>query len=154
MLATHIRLAEESDSKPLSRLREALWPESTAVEHGKEIAAILAGTYNGTMPMALLVAETPTYELAGFLEVGLRSHADGCDPKHPVGFVEGWFVIESYRRQSVGAQLLAAAENWARQQGCIEMASDTWIEEHLPQRVHEALGFEVVDRCVHYRKPL
>jgi hypothetical protein len=32
------------------------------------------------------------------------------------------------------------------------MASDTWIDHTLSQRVHEAVGFEVVDRCVHIRK--
>ena len=54
----------------------------------------------------------------------------------------------------MGALLLAAAQDWARGQGCVEMASDTWIDNEESQRVHEALGFEVVDRCVHYRKPL
>jgi aminoglycoside 6'-N-acetyltransferase I len=56
--------------------------------------------------------------------------------------------------RAVGAQLLAAAENWARGQGCIEMASDTGVDNTVSQEVHEALGFQVVDRCVHYRKPL
>jgi len=36
----------------------------------------------------------------------------------------------------------------------MEMASDTWIDRVTSQRVHEALGFEVVDRSVHYRKSL
>ena len=76
------------------------------------------------------------------------------DPKHPVGFVEGWFVSEGHREKGIGALLLAAAEDWARRHGCVEMASDTWIDRTLSQRVHEALGFEVVDRCVHYRKAL
>lgn len=106
------------------------------------------------MPLTVFVAEATDQVVVGFLEVGLRSHADGCNPRHPVGFVEGWFVIESHRRKGVGAQLLAASEDWARRQGCVEMASDTWIDEALSQRVHEALKFEVVDRCVHYRKVL
>jgi hypothetical protein len=38
--------------------------------------------------------------------------------------------------------------------GAREMASDTQIDNALSQQVHEALGFQVVDRCVHYRKPL
>lgn len=33
-------------------------------------------------------------------------------------------------------------------------ASDTWIDNELSQICHEALGFEVVDRCVHYCKTL
>jgi hypothetical protein len=35
-----------------------------------------------------------------------------------------------------------------------EIASDTWIDNEPSQRAHEALSFEVVDRCVHYRKAL
>jgi aminoglycoside 6'-N-acetyltransferase I len=34
------------------------------------------------------------------------------------------------------------------------MASDTWIDNEGSQRAHEALGYEVVDHCVHYRKRL
>jgi aminoglycoside 6'-N-acetyltransferase I len=92
--------------------------------------------------------------LIGFVEVGLRSHADGCDTAHAVGFIEGWYVLETWRRRGVGGQLVAAAEQWARTQGCTEMASDTWIDGDVSQRAHEALGYEVVDRCVHLRKRL
>jgi aminoglycoside 6'-N-acetyltransferase I len=34
------------------------------------------------------------------------------------------------------------------------MASDPWLDNVASQTAHEALGFEVVDRCVHYRKVL
>jgi hypothetical protein len=34
------------------------------------------------------------------------------------------------------------------------MASDTWIENELSQTCHKALGFEIVDSFVHYRKTL
>jgi aminoglycoside 6'-N-acetyltransferase I len=149
-----IRTATPADCEQLSRLREALWPESSAEEHARELASSLITEKSGSMPLAIFVAEAPGGLLAGFLEAGLRSHADGCDPGHPVGFVEGWFVLESHRGKGTGARLLAAAEDWARSHGCIEMASDTWINHDLSQRVHEALGFEVVDRCVHYRKAL
>ncbi len=33
-------------------------------------------------------------------------------------------------------------------------ATAAWIDNELSQRCHEALGFKVVDRCVHYRKAL
>ena len=41
-----------------------------------------------------------------------------------------------------------------RPPGCVEIASDTWIDNEVSQRAHEASGYEVVDRCVHYRKTL
>ncbi len=92
--------------------------------------------------------------MVGFLEVSVRSHADGCDPSTPVGYIEGWYVAPDCRRRKIGARLVAAAESWARDRGCLEMASDAWLDHLDSQRAHEALGFEVVDRCVHYRKAL
>ena len=149
-----VRPSEPSDREQLSLMRLALWPELSVDGDRPELDAALSGKPMGTMPVTILVAETGDGNLVGFVEVGLRSHADGCDTSVPVGFVEGWFVSELHRRKGVGAKLLAAAENWARGHGCIEMASDTWLDNDKSQRVHEALGFEVVDRCVHYRKAL
>ena len=143
-----------SDGEQLSRLLQALWPDASSQEHLEEVMPILCDKPPGMLPAVIFVAETKTGELAGFLEAGLRSHADGCDVRQPVGFIEGWFVVETHRRKGAGAQLLAAAENWARGHGCIEMASDTWIDSSLSQKVHQALKYEVVDRCVHYRKQL
>jgi aminoglycoside 6'-N-acetyltransferase I len=135
---------------------EALWPKSSAEEHARELRLILGGEAASvlTMPIAIFVAETNDGILVGFLEVDLRSHADGCNPSQPVGYVEGWYVAENHRHRGVGKQLLAKAEDWARSHKCVEMASDAVIDNHLSQRAHEALGFEVVDRCVHYRKKL
>ena len=149
-----IRLAQLSDRDQLVRMREALWPKTSVEEHARELTDILKGKPVTTLPLIILVAETNDGALAGFLEADLRSHADGCNPSRPVGYVEGWYVQENHRKRGIGGRLLAAAEDWARSQKCIEMASDTWVGNDVSQRVHEALGYEVVDRCVHYRKTL
>jgi aminoglycoside 6'-N-acetyltransferase I len=107
-----------------------------------------------TLPLALFVAEDAESRTIGFVEVALRSHADGCDARQPVGFIEGWYVSADHRRSGVGRALIKVAEDWALEQGCIEMASDTWIDNPGSERAHQALGYEVVDRCVHFRKPL
>jgi aminoglycoside 6'-N-acetyltransferase I len=135
-------------------MRAVLWPESSVVEHAEELELILCGKFPGVMPMVILVAEEADGKLAGFLEAGLRSYADGCEASHAVGYVEGWYVAEQSRRRGIGAALLRGAEDWARGQGCVEMASDTQIENVTSQRVHEALGFEVAERSVLYRKTL
>jgi aminoglycoside 6'-N-acetyltransferase I len=137
----------------MTGLCAALWPDESAAEQGEHVASILSGRPSGTLPLVLLVAEVDR-EVVGFIEVGLRSHADGCDIRHPVGFIEGWYVQPRYQGRSVGRALMAAAEQWARSQGAVELASDTWIDHEASQRAHAALGFEVVDRCVHFRKSL
>ncbi len=148
----HIKPAQPSDLDHLARLRLALWPKTSEVEHSRELAPILAGNTPGSMPLINFVAVTRDGRLVAFAEVGLRSHADGCDPSRPTGYLEGWFVSPDLRRRGIGGRLLAVAEDWSRAHGCVEMASDTWIDNEVSQSAHEALGFKVVDRCVHYRK--
>lgn len=162
-----VRAATVADCDVIASMCASLWPDSSAQEHAKELLPVLRGEPRSTLPMTIFVAESATRDaslnsvnaasetaLVGFIEVGLRSHADGCDTAHAVGFIEGWYVLETWRRRGVGAQLAAAAERWARAQGCTEMASDTWLDSAASQHSHEALGYQVVDRCVHYRKRL
>lgn len=148
-----VRPAIASDLESVTQLAAALWPEGPPSDHAAHAASILSGKPAGTMPLVLFVAEVGG-SVIGFIEVGLRSHADGCDTSRPVGFVEGWYVHPSYQRGGVGRALMTAAEEWARAQGAREIASDTWIDNEPSQKAHEALGFEVVDRCVNYRKAL
>ena len=151
-----IRPAHPSDLDQLARMREALWPKSSAEEHARELRLILEGKSDRvlTMPLIVLVAEGSGGTLVGFVEADLRSHADGCNPAQAVGYIEGWYVVEEYRDHGVGRKLVAEAEHWARSVGCTEIASDALIDNEISQRAHEALGYEVVDRCVHYRKQL
>jgi len=152
-LPVRTRPAVPADLDAVTALSGALWPERPVGEHREHAAAILSGAPPSTLPLTLIVAEVEGH-VAGFIEVGLRSHADGCDTRYPVGFVEGWYVQSRYQRRSVGRALMTAAEDWSRAQGAREIASDTWIDEEPSQHAHQALGFEVVDRCVHFRKLL
>ena len=120
MRDTQVRFAQKSDRDQLARLRAMLWPESSAGEHGQELRLILGSQFPGVMPRVILVAQASDGTLAGFLEAGLRSYADGCEARYPVGYVEGWYVAENWQR-GIGTELLRAAEDWARSQGCIEM---------------------------------
>jgi aminoglycoside 6'-N-acetyltransferase I len=149
-----IRRSQANDRDQLAALHLLLWPECSLDEEKMAIDALLSTGMSGTLPAAVFVAESDDGQLIGFLEAGLRSHADGCDPAQPVGFVEGWYVLEARRNQGVGRALMSAAEQWARQHGAVEIASDSWITHEDSHRAHQALGFEIVDRCVHFRKPL
>jgi len=149
-----VRLATLEDCAALTQMRTQLWPEGSAEEHRRELRAILSGEATGNAAMTIFVWQGSDGSLAGFLETRLRSHADGCHEGKPVGYVEGWFVKEDCRRRGIGAELLRAAEDWARGQGCKEMASDAEIDNEVSQRAHESLGFRGGSRVVTYRKKL
>ena len=147
------RPAQLDELPAVVALAAALWPDEPRSDHRAHMRSVLAGTPPSTLPLTVFVAEQDD-RIVGFVEVGLRSHADGCDTRRAVGFVEGWFVAPDQRGRQVGRALMNAAEKWAVLQGCVELASDTWIDNLLGQRAHEALGFEVVDRCINLRKAL
>jgi aminoglycoside 6'-N-acetyltransferase I len=141
-------------------LAHALWPDEPVAEVRPHLQAVLAGSPRSTLPLTLFVAASgppegaPEREIIGFIEVGLRSHADACDGIHPVGYIEGWYVDPAHRGAGVGRALMTAAESWARAQGCTELASDTWLDNQPSQQAHVALGFAIVERAVLFRKPL
>lgn len=149
-----IREAVKEDRTALADLRFELWPDGPLEEHLHEFDVQLATGMNGTLPGATFVAEDPQGSLTGFVDVGLRSHADGCNPERPAGYIEGWYVREAVRNCGIGKGLIQAAEDWSRAHGCMEMASDALFDNHVSLAAHEALGFEVVDRCIRFRKSL
>jgi GNAT superfamily N-acetyltransferase/ABC-type multidrug transport system fused ATPase/permease subunit len=152
-LEARIRLAVPADLGVVTQLCAALWADEPVADLEAHAASVLSGKPASTMPLSILVAEVQA-DVVGFIEVGLRSHADGCDERYPVGFIEGWFVQPKFQRRAIGRALMDAAEGWARAQGARELASDTWLDHETSQRAHQALGFEIVDRCVHFRKSL
>jgi aminoglycoside 6'-N-acetyltransferase I len=101
----NIRLRIPSDDAEWLRMRRALWPDTNADDHVREISAWLART-DAVVLVALRNAGTG---LAGFAEVGARSLADGCTTS-PVAYLEGWYVDADARRQGVGTALIRAAE--------------------------------------------
>lgn len=142
-----IRSAQPADIPALAALRATLWPEGSVDEHAQELEPQVQSVDDCT-----LVA-VAAGRVIGFLEARLRSHADGCETS-PVGYLEGWFVAEEWRGRGVGRALVDRFELWARERGCRELASDTWLHNHASQRAHEKLGFSEVDRIVTYRKTL
>jgi aminoglycoside 6'-N-acetyltransferase I len=72
----------------------------------------------------------------------------------PIGFIEGWFVEADVRRRGIGRALVGVAEEWARRQGCKEMASDALVDNELSLLAHNRVGFEVANHCTDFRKTL
>jgi len=143
----NVRPATPADLPAWYALRVQLWPDATTPTDRADMTEFLNDAV-----WSILLAEADG-QVVGFLEASLRDYAEGCDTA-PVGYIEGWFVAEAYRRRGVGAALVRAAEAWARSQGCTEMASDAELHNLLSHRAHAALGYEEVERVVLFRKTL
>lgn len=145
-----VRPLELRDRSAWADMRAALWPEEDAAELAHETVKHFAGAKAAD---EVFVAEDVGGRVAGFLELSLRSYAEGCTSS-PVPYIEAWFVASGARQAGVGRALVEAAESWALLRGFAEIASDAGLDNHLSQEAHAALGFIETDRLVAFRKSL
>lgn len=146
-----VRPVTKEDAPAWLRMRDALWPDYANTWHADEIQQFFAGKLK--MPLAVLLAEDDAGKPLGFVELSIRNYAEDCVTDR-VAYLEGWYVIPGARRRGVGRALIAAAEEWGRQQGCTEFGSDAVIDNEISAAAHRALGFTETARIRCFRKPL
>lgn len=140
--------ARAADFERWQILRRKLWAQTTDAENCEYFDDFLGNPEK----LLIVVAETEESDLAGFLEAGIRQdYVEGCETAR-VGYIEGWFVEADFRRQNVGRLLVEFAENWAREQGCEEMASDCDLGNDVSLSAHLRLDYEEVGRSIHFKK--
>jgi aminoglycoside 6'-N-acetyltransferase I len=156
-IGTPVRPVFKPDQSEWVRMRAALWPDESEAHHALEVATFFAtDTFawsESLLTWAVFVAERPEGGLCGLVETSIRPFVDGCLTR-PVGYLEGWYVDSELRRKGIGKKLAQAAEQWAANQGCQEMASDAHLWNTVSHEAHKALGFEEASRLVHFRKTL
>ncbi|MEM7343763.1 MAG: GNAT family N-acetyltransferase, partial [Chloroflexota bacterium] len=83
-----------------------------------------------------------------------RDHSGCVTEAAEVPYIEGWYVDAHLRGQGYGRQLIEAAEQWAKEKGFNELASDAEVENIASIAAHKALGFDETDRVVCFLKKL
>jgi aminoglycoside 6'-N-acetyltransferase I len=145
-----IRAAQERDAASWLRMRQALWPSEPG-EHARDIEHYFASELRD--PLEVLLACGDDGQPVGFIELSIRSYAEGCVTDR-VAYIEGWYVEPHVRRRQVGAALVGAAEAWGRAQGCVELGSDTELDNEASARAHVAVGFIETGTIRCFRKSL
>jgi aminoglycoside 6'-N-acetyltransferase I len=143
-----IRRATHADKSDWLRMRQRLWPEAPIQYLEFDLDDRLTDA-----DYAVFVSSSTDGGLVAFIETGLRDYGEGCETS-PVGYIEAWYVDEHIRGQNVGRDLVHVAEEWAREKGCTEMASDTWLENEASIAAHLKLGYWEAERLVHFVKKL
>ncbi|MCB1060041.1 MAG: GNAT family N-acetyltransferase [Calditrichaeota bacterium] len=144
----NIRLLTKTDHLDWLRMRCELWPNANKNEQRHEIQI-----FGNRDSYKVWIAEALDGQVVAFLEGQTCNRADGCLSDR-IFFIEGWWVDQKYRRQGVGHALMRAAEEWAKTNGCQELASDTWLDNDPSHAAHLSFGFKEVDRNITYRKEL
>jgi aminoglycoside 6'-N-acetyltransferase I len=103
-----IRRATHADKPEWLRMRHGLWPEAPMDYLALDLDDRLADE-----DTAVFVTLNADGQLVAFIEVDLRDYAEGCETS-PVGYIEAWYVDSQARGQSLGRDLILAAERWAR----------------------------------------
>lgn len=140
-----IRKASFSDLDVLADLALKLWPGHDGEELKEKLAEIMAKP-----DAAFFISDNA----AAFAQCQLRrDYVEGTEST-PVGYLEGIYVDESLRHQGLARELLAACENWARERGCREFASDCELTNEQSLRFHLSVGFEEANRIICFTKKL
>jgi aminoglycoside 6'-N-acetyltransferase I len=142
-------LADATDPDWLA-LRRGLWPEPSDAEQLGEMAEFVESPDR----FAQFIARAADGRGIGLAEASIRTDYVPGTESSPVGYLEGLYVEADQRRQGVARQLVDAVAAWAVAKGCVELASDTWLENVVSQAVHERLGFVETERAVFYCRSL
>ena len=143
-----IKAATLSNAGAIAEMAVKLWPEHTMEELKRGFEGIIGG---GKGAVFLLVLEG---QPVGFAQCQLRNDYVEGTGSSPVGYLEGIFIEQDFRRRGHARELLAACENWARDQGCTEFASDCELDNRDSLAFHLNMGFAEANRIICFTKKL
>lgn len=143
-----IKKAEIKDASYVAELAIKMWKNHGLNELTKEFEIIISGKESAVY---ILFDDE---QAVGFAQCQLRhDYVEGTN-SNPVGYLEGIFVEESYRRKGYAKRLLERCEIWAREMGCIEFASDCEIDNGESLEFHLKSGFAEAGRIICFTKNL
>ena len=140
--------ATEKDAEALAGLVKIVWPENTE----KALTKILLDYMDSDG--SAVFAEKRDGSFIGVALCCLRhDYVEGCETS-PVGYLEGVSVKEVCRKTGVAKRLLEECEQWAREKGCSEFASDCELSNAASLRFHLQNGFQEQNRIICFKKDL
>ena len=140
--------AAEKDAEALAGLVKIVWPE-----HTEEALVRIILEYMNSEESAVF-AKKRDEDFIGAALCSLRhDYVEGCETS-PVGYLEGVSVKETYRNQGIARRLVEECEQWAREKGCLEFASDCELSNTASLNFHLQIGFQEQNRIICFKKEL
>ena len=140
--------AKAEDASRLAELVGTVWPEHSAEELSEIVREYICSGNSAVF------YECVDAQAAGVALCALRhDYVEGCETS-PVGYLEGVAVRESCRHSGIARALLAECEQWVREKGCTEFASDCELTNTASLRFHLSVGFSEENRIICFKKML
>ena len=140
--------ATAADAGVVAHLAVQMWNSATEEELAADFASLISG--KDAAVFLYRADDRPV----GFAQCQLRrDYVEGTDSS-PVGYLEGVFIEEGYRKNGYGKMLVAACERWAKEQGCTEFASDCELDNLQSLAFHLHAGFQETNRITCFTKRL
>lgn len=137
-----------NEIKDIVKLALMLWPDNDEDQFTVEFKELV--DYEDAV--VFLAKEENKY--VGFAQCQLRyDYVEGTETS-PVGYLEGIYVVEEYRKKGIGKELINYCEDWSRGKGCVEFASDVELDNVDSFRFHLRVGFKEVNRLICFAKKL
>ena len=143
-----IKRAKAEDAGTLADLAVQMWTDHDPEDLEEEFRALAIN--DEAACFIIDIDDTPI----AFAQCGLRyDYVEGTESS-PVGYLEGIFMSDPYRRNGYAAELLSECEKWAKEKGCTEFASDCELDNEESLKFHMSQGFEEANRIICFRKGL
>jgi len=143
-----IRKAATADVSAVTDLALRLWPEHEFPELAEEFCDTIFH------PDAAIFLAFQGEQPVGFAQCQLRRDYVEGTKSSPVGYLEGIFVAEGFRKSGIARKLLSACESWAKEKGCTEFASDCELGNTQSLLFHLNVGFREANRIICFTKKL
>jgi GNAT superfamily N-acetyltransferase len=140
-----IRRAKSADSARIAVLSGQLGYPATAAQMRARLLGIKPASQH-----AVFVADSSEDGVIGWVHVSRQPLLE----VEIRGEVNGLVVAEGQRSLGAGAQLLAAAEDWARKHGCKGMSVRSNVIRERAHQFYERHGYEHYKTQKSFRKPL
>lgn len=143
-----IKVANKNDSKTLAQMARKIWDNDSVEELEEE--------FNDFVENSDIVSfiKYMNGKAVGFANVSIRyDYVEGCETS-PVGYLEGIYVEDSYRNNNFARELVIACEDWVKNKGIKEFASDCELTNLGSLAFHLAIGFKEANRIICFKKDI
>ncbi|URC14887.1 aminoglycoside 6'-N-acetyltransferase [Flavobacterium sp. B183] len=144
----NIEVISSQNLKQLVELVLELWNDCSFDEEVESYKAII----DSENEICYVVKDQEDY--IAFVHLSTRNdYVEGAEDL-PVAYIEAIYVKPAYQKQGIARRLTKVAEDWAKQKGFKQIASDTDLWNSASIDFHQKTGFTEVERIVCFIKNL